>query len=82
MSKLDAMHKEIETIFSMDVDHIHCDTLHFFIDEQENKLQQANKDKAELEDILDMAAEYLDEAGSYGHSGLIREAIAAKHKEE
>ena len=38
MSELAAMHKEIEGLFSLSLDHIHADILHRFIDEQQAKI--------------------------------------------
>lgn len=40
MILLESMHKEIETIFKGNVDHIHCDMLHRFIDRQATKIEE------------------------------------------
>ena len=48
------MHIEIETIFKCNVDHIHCDILHRFIDEQAARIENLEAKVVDLTEAVDI----------------------------
>lgn len=56
-SELKSIHEEIETIYHKSVDHIHCDIVHRFVDEQQARIEA-------LETAIQTEIDYQE--GNYG----------------